>query len=165
MRLLTLLHSFLTTLKGFIILLIIFMGIGIGFGTTSLQQLNQGSRQFVDTTMLNLLTHWDNYEFFTYTSNGLQQQLTTSQLQQMKWAFNRFGNLLNYQGAIGGIFHSPTAWWQVGARYKILANFEGGRFTAMVTLIKQEGNWAIGRFDYRCDFYPIAKQVGSLIFI
>jgi hypothetical protein len=165
MHLLTLIHRFLTTLKGFIILLIIFISIGIGFGTTSLQQLNQGSRQFVDTTMLSLLTHWDNHEFFTYTSNGLQQRLTAAQLQQMKWVFRRLGNLLNYQGAIGGVFHSPTAWWQVGARYKIQANFEGGRFIAIITLIKQEGNWAIGRFDYRCNFYPIEKQVGSLIFI
>ena len=165
MHLLTLLHSFLTTLKGFIILLIIFISIGVGFGTTSLQRLSQGSRQFVDTTMLSLLIHWDNHKFFTYTSNGLQHQLTVAQLQQMRWVFKRLGNLLNYRGATGGIFHSPTTWWQVGARYKIQANFEGARFTAIITLIKQEGNWAIGRFDYQCDFYPMEKQVGSLISI
>lgn len=165
MHLLTLLHSFLTTLKGFIILLLLFIGIGIGFGTTSLQQLNQGSRQFVDTTMLNLLTHWDNSEFFTYASDRLQQRLTGIQLQQMKGVFNQLGHLLNYQGAIGGIFHSPTTWWQVGARYKIQANFEGGKLIALITLIKQEGHWAIGQFDYRCHFYPIEKKVGSLMLI
>ncbi len=165
MYLLTLFHSFLTTLKGFTILLIIFISIGIGFGTTSLQQLNQGSRQFVDTTMLSLLIHWDNHKFFAYTSDRLQQGLTQGQLQQMKWVFNQLGHLLNYQGAIGGIFHSPTTWWQVGARYKIQANFEGGKFIALITLIKQDGHWAIAQFNYRCNFYPIEKKVGSLILV
>lgn len=162
MRLLTIFHSFLTTFSGFFILLIIFVSLGLGYGSFSLRQMNQDARRFVNTTMLGLFADWDNSHFLTYTSEELQEHITDDQLRKMGQVFTRLGELFNYHGARGGLFRSASSWWHVGARYKVQASFQGGQFIAVVTLIKQQGNWTIGRFDYQYVFLPMEKHSGSL---
>jgi hypothetical protein len=155
-------HSFFSTLRGFLILLIVSITLGVGYALFSLQQMNVEARSFINTTMLSLFVDWNNDDFMTYTSRELRKNLTPKQLENINIVFIRLGQLLNYHGAQGGVFRSPRAWWELVARYKVRASFQGGQFVAVVTLIKQQGNWVIGRFEYQYAFFPKEPHHGSL---
>ncbi len=162
MRLKILFYNSFNTLSGFIILLILFVSIGTIYSTFSLQQMNIEVRRFVNKTMLDLLVDWDESKFLTYTSDELQQHLTDKQLRKMNLIFIHLGELLNYQGANGSVFRSMNSWWHTTARYKVLASFQGGQFMAIITLIKENGNWIIVKFDYQYAFFPNRRRLGSV---
>lgn len=162
MRLLTVFHRFLTTLNGFIFLLGLFFVIGIGFSTSSLQQMNHEARYFVNTTMLNLFVQWNEDKFATFTSDEMRERMTEDQLIRLNMVFNHLGHLLNYHGARGGLYRSSASWWLMVARYRVRASFKGGQFVAVITLIKQDGRWTIGRFDYQYAFFSNQAHPGSL---
>jgi hypothetical protein len=155
-------HSFFSSKTGFTILLIVSIGIGVGYSIFSLKQMHAETREFVNIAMLDLFSEWNENEFINYTSNRMQKKLTNDKLQKINIVFIRLGNLLNYHGAYGGLFHSKASWLHVVVRYHVSANFKGGKFAALVTLIKQHGNWAIGKFEYKYAFLPMEQQVGSL---
>ncbi|EDN65637.1 hypothetical protein BGP_5237 [Beggiatoa sp. PS] len=81
----------------------------------------------------------------------------------MRNVFRHLGRLLNYHGAYGGLYRSSTSIWHINPRYKVLASFKGGRFVAIITLIKQQGKWVIGRFEYKYTFFSNKRYVGTLI--
>jgi hypothetical protein len=162
MRLNTFFHSLFTTLSGFFVLLIVIVSLGIIYGTFSLRQMNIEARGFANITMLGLFADWNNRKFLTYTSSDLQKKLTDKQLQKINQVFTRLGELLNYHGASGGLFRSSISWWHVNPRYRVRASFQGGQFIAIITLIKQQGIWAIGRFEYKYVFFSIQRRTGSL---
>ena len=162
MHLNTVFHNLFTTLHGFLILLLVSISLVVGYALFSLEQMNLDARGFVNTTMLDLFVDWDNQDFMRYTSDELQQNLTKEQLENIHVVFIRLGELLNYHGAVGSVFQSSGAWWQLVARYKVQASFQGGQFVAIVTLIKQQGDWVIGRFEYQYAFFPQKPHHGSL---
>jgi hypothetical protein len=47
-------------------------------------------------------------------------------------------------------------------RYTVVASFDGGEFVGMITLIKQNAQWSIGRFEYKYNFFPIQRDNSSL---
>ena len=143
------LNSLFTILSGLIILSI---SIGVIYGTFTLQQINRKTQIFVNTTMLGLFADWNNSEFLIHASDELQQNLTIEQLDKINSVFTQLGKLLNYHGAQGGVFRSTTSLWSVNARYKVHASFQGGQFTAIISLVEQQGKWVIGRFDYQYAF-------------
>ena len=96
------------------------------------------------------------------TSKELQQQMTKMQINDFNTIFGQLGELLNYHGAYGGLFRSSTSIWHINPRYKVIASFQGGQFTAIITLIKRQGKWAIGRFEYKYTFFPNKRHSGSL---
>lgn len=155
-------HSFFSSKTGFTILLIISIGTGVGYSVFSLKQMHTETREFVNLAMLNLFSEWDETEFLDYTSNRMQKKLTDTKLQKINVVFTRLGKLLNYHGAYGGLFHSKFSWLHVVVCYQVSANFQGGKFAALVTLIKQRGNWTIAKFEYKYAFFPMERQVGSL---
>jgi len=158
----TFLYNLFATTTGFIFVLIILIVLGTGFGTLSLQQMNVDGREFVNTKMLGLLADWDTKKFLNCTSNELQQNLTEEQLDKMNFVFTSLGELFNYHGAYGGLFISTTNSLHVNPRYKVRASFQGGYFLAIIILIKQQGKWVIGRFDYKYSFFPNQRHIGSL---
>ncbi len=160
MHLNTFFRNSFVTINGFTILLIVL--IFLGTSTLSLKQMNLQGREFVNLTMLSLLADWNTKKFLNYTSNELQQHLTAEQLDKMNSVFIRLGNLLNYYGAHGGLFISSTNSWHINPRYKVQASFQGGYFLAVIILIKQQGKWVIGRFDYKYSFFPNKRHIGSL---
>ncbi|HEW99027.1 MAG TPA: hypothetical protein ENF37_10395 [Beggiatoa sp.] len=162
MRLNSLFHNLFTTRRGFVVLLFISITLGAGYGSFSLQQMNIEARGFVNTTMLGLLADWDESEFLIHASDDLRQQMTSEQLSKINVVFTCLGELLNYHGAKGGLFRSTAYWWHVSPRYKVLASFQGGQFVAVITLIKQQGNWVIGRFEYKYAYFPLQRHPGSL---
>jgi hypothetical protein len=162
MRLKTSFHRFFSTLHGFVILLFISVTLGATYATISLKQMNFEARGFVNLTMLDLLVDWDNRKFMTHTSHELQQKMTKEQLYNMRNVFRRLGRLLNYHGAYGGLYRSSTSIMHINPRYKVLASFKGGQFFAIITLIKQQGKWVIGRFEYKYTFIPNKQHTGSL---
>ena len=155
-------HSFFSSKTSFIILLIISIGAGIGYSIFSFKQMHIETREFVNIAMLDLFSEWDEDEFFNYTSNRMQKKLTNAKLQEINVVFTRLGKLLNYHGAYGGLFHSEVSWLHVVICYQVSANFQGGKFAALITLIKQQGKWVIGKFEYKYAFFPIERQLGSL---
>jgi hypothetical protein len=163
MRLLTLLHHFLTTLKGFTLLLILFLILSIGYAIFSLQQMRNETRYFANITMLDLLAQWNENLFFIATTQELREHLTDEQLQRLDMVFTQLGELLNYHGIKGGLYRSSDSWLHIAARYKVQASFQGGQFVAIITLVKEKGHWKIGRFDYQYAFFTIKKQPGSVI--
>jgi hypothetical protein len=162
MRLNTFFYNLFTTLRGFALLLIISITLGSTYGFFTLQQMNQETRQFVNTTILSLLADWDEKKFLTHTSKGLRQQLTDKRLHQINGVFIRMGELLNYHGAKGGLFRSSGLWWHVSPRYRVQASYQGGQLMVTITLIKQQGQWTIGRFEYQYAYFPIRRHPGSL---
>jgi len=162
MRLNRLFYNLFTTLRGFALLLLISITLGSIYGSFTLQQMNQETRQFVNTTVLSLLADWDENKFLTHSSNGLRQQLTDERLLQINKVFIRLGELLNYHGAKGGLFRSGGIWWHVSPRYRVQASYQGGQLMATITLIKQQGQWTIGRFEYQYAYFPIHRHPGSL---
>ncbi|MBE9561827.1 MAG: hypothetical protein IMF12_03025 [Proteobacteria bacterium] len=92
----------------------------------------------------------------------MQKKITTNKLQKINVVFTRLGKLLNYHGAYGGLFHSKSSWLHVVVCYQVSANFQGGKFAALVTLIKQRGDWTIAKFEYKYTFLPVERQLGSL---
>ncbi|RKZ90762.1 MAG: hypothetical protein DRR19_09140 [Candidatus Parabeggiatoa sp. nov. 1] len=162
MRFSILFHRLFKTLRGFLVLLIVSISLGAGYGIFGLRQMNIEARGFVNTTMLGLFANWDNSDFLIYTSDELQKNLTTDQLNQINGVFAHLGELLNYHGAKGGLFRTTTSWWRMNPRYKVLASFQGGQFVAVITLIRQQGNWVIGRFEYKYTFFPNRQHPGSL---
>jgi hypothetical protein len=133
--------------------------ISITLGTISLRQMDNEAREFINTTILGLFADWNNRDFLTHTSNELRQNLTDEQLHKINLIFRRLGKLLNYHGAYGGV--SITR-WHIRVRYKAQASFQNGQFTATITLIKRQGNWAIGRFEYQYAFFPNRRHSGSI---
>jgi hypothetical protein len=155
-------HRFFSTLHGFTLLLFISILVGAAYGILSLQQMNTEARNFVNMTMLELFADWDNKDFVNRTSTELQQQMTISQLNDFNIVFSQLGDLLNYHGAYGGLFRASASIWHLNPRYKVTASFQGGQFTAFITLIKRQGKWAIGRFEYKYTFFPNKRHSGSL---
>lgn len=155
-------HSFFSSKTDFTILLIISIVIGVGYSIFSFKQMHSETREFVNIAMLDLFSEWDETEFLNYTSNRMQKKLTSAKLQKINIVFTRLGKLLNYHGAYGGIYHSDSSWLHVVVRYQVSASFQDGKFAAIVTLIKQHGNWAIAKFEYRYAFFPIERGLGSL---
>ena len=155
-------HSFFSSKTSLIILLIVSIGAGIGYSILSLKQMHLETREFVNIAMLDLFYEWDETEFFNYTSNRMQKKLTNAKLQKINIVFTRLGKLLNYNGAYGGLFHSKVSWLHVVVCYQVSANFQGGKFAALITLIKQRGKWVIGKFEYKYAFFPMERQQGSL---
>ncbi len=158
-------HSFFSSKTSFIILLIVSIGTGIGYSIFSLKQMHVETREFVNIAMLDLFSEWNEDEFLNYTSNRMQKKLTNAKLQEINVVFIRLGKLLNYHGAYGGLFRSKVSWLHVVVCYQVSANFQGGKFAALITLIKQHGKWVIGKFEYKYAFFPIKRQLGSLILV
>jgi len=152
----------MNNLRGFFILIIISLSLVSGYGTFSLQQMNIEAREFINRSMLGLFVDWNDRDFLTHTSNELQQKVTDEQLQKMNVVFTRLGELLNYHGAYGGLFRSSHNWWYINPRYKVHASFQGGYFIAIITLIKRQGKWIIGRFEYKYSFFSNERHAGSL---
>ncbi|MDM8559562.1 hypothetical protein [Candidatus Parabeggiatoa sp. HSG14] len=157
----TFFHRLFTTLSGFF-LLIIFASLGTIYGTFSLQQIHTEARGFTNITMLGLFVDWNNRVFLTHTSNELRKNLTEDQLYKIDKIFTQLKELLKYHGAKGGLFRSNTTWWHINPRYSVQGSFQGGQFMAIITLVKQQENWAIGRFEYKYVFFPIPRHVSSM---
>ncbi len=155
-------HKFFSSKTGFTIFLIVSIGAGVGYSIFSVKQMHSETREFVNIAMLDLFSEWNETEFLNYTSNRMQKKLTNVKLQKINIVFTKLGKLLNYHGAYGGLFNSNSSWLQVVVCYQVSANFQGGKFAALVTLIKQHGEWAIGKFEYKYAFFPIERQLGSL---
>ncbi|MDM8564999.1 hypothetical protein QUF74_05040 [Candidatus Halobeggiatoa sp. HSG11] len=155
-------HNFFSSKTGFTILLIVSIVAGVGYSIFSLRQMHAETREFVNVAMLNLFSEWDETEFLNYTSNRMQKKLTNTKLQKINVVFTRLGKLLNYHGAYGGLFHSESSWLHVVVCYQVSGNFQGGKFAALVTLIKQRGDWTIAKFEYKYAYFPLERQLGSL---
>jgi len=147
-------------LKTFFITLIGLVIISISLGAINLRQMDKETRDFINTTMLDLFVDWNNSEFLTYTSNEFREKLTNEQLSKINLVFERLGNLLNYHGAEGGV--SRNNYWDISVRYKVQASFQNGQFSATITLIKQQEKWTISRFEYQYSFFPNRRDEGSL---
>jgi len=150
------LNTFFITLISLTFLVII----SISLGAINLRQMDKETREFINTTMLGLFVDWNNSEFLTYTSNEFRQNLTNEQLSKINLVFQRLGNLLNYHGAQGGVSRNND--WDISVRYKVHASFQNGQITAIITLIKWQEKWTIGRFEYQYAFFPNRRDEGSL---
>ncbi|WP_069471145.1 hypothetical protein [Candidatus Marithrix sp. Canyon 246] len=148
--------------RSFVTLLLLLIIISITYVNYSVKQINRETKVFINTTMLVLLADWDEKKFFNYSSYALQQNLTETQLNQINDVFIELGSLLNYHGAYGGLFRSSTSWWLMNPRYTVVASFDGGEFIGVITLIKQNSQWSIGRFEYKYNFFPIQRDNSSL---
>jgi len=148
--------------RSFVTFLLLLIIISITYVNYSVKQINRETKVFINTTMLVLLADWDEKKFFNYSSYALQQNLTEKQLNQINDVFIQLGSLLNYHGAYGGLFRSSTSWWLMNPRYTVVASFDGGEFIGVITLIKQNAQWSIGRFEYKYNFFPIQRDNSSL---
>jgi hypothetical protein len=162
MRLKHFFANFIKIFFGYLVVLLVFVSIGVSYGLWSQQQMRQESQQFVNITMLGLLAGWDDNEFLGHIAPELQNHTTEEQLRDIKRGFANLGGLLNYHGAQGGLFRTGQWWWQVVARYQVQASFQRGGFSAEIVLVKQQGKWIIGSFEYEYSLFPIAPQLGSL---
>lgn len=142
--------------RSFVTFLLLLIIISITYVNYSVVQINRETKVFINTTMLVLLADWDETKFFNYSSYALQQNLTEKQLNQINDVFIQLGGLLNYHGAYGG------SRWLMNPRYTVIASFDGGEFIGIITLIKQNSQWSIGRFEYKYNFFPIQRDNSSL---
>lgn len=148
--------------RRFITFLLLMIIVSITYINYSVEQINRETKVFINTTMLGLLADWNEDQFLHYSSQALQQNLTQKQLNKINHVFIQLGNLLKYHGAYGGVFRSNTSWWLMNPRYTVIASFDGGEFIGIITLIKQDAKWSIGRFEYKYNFYPIRRDNSSL---
>jgi hypothetical protein len=155
-------NNLFTTLRSFFLLIILSITLGVGYATFSLREINFEARGFINITMLGLFADWNESDFLMHISHELRKNMTDRQLQQMNGVFARLGKLLNYHGAYGGLFRSRKNWWYINPHYKVHASFQGGYFAATITLIKQQGKWAIGRIEYQYRFFPNKRDSASL---
>lgn len=146
----------------YMVIFLLFVNIGLWYGYYTRESVHREVRYFVNLTLLNLLTDWSEKKFLTHASIQLRQRTSREQWQKMNTIFLQLGELLNYHGAVGKLFHVGHWWGKVVARYEVQASFQKGYFVATVTLISEEGRWKINGFYYEYTLFPMPKLQDSV---
>lgn len=146
----------------YVVIFLLFVNIGLWYGYHIKESVHQEVQYFVNLTMLSLLSDWSEKKFLTHASLELQQRTSKEQWQRMNSIFIQLGELLNYHGAAGKLFHVGHWWGKIVARYQVQASFQKGYFMATVTLISEDGHWKINGFYYEYTFFPMPRLQDSV---
>ncbi len=121
----------------------------IGFAAYSGTKHDASSKEYVDQSVLPIVSTWSVVEFLDRASPELKAIATREQLDQLFKKLSELGKLKEYQGSNGESLMSvtPQNGKQITAKYKAKALFENGEAEILIQLIKHDGNWQIINFQ------------------
>lgn len=152
-----LLYQSLLILRNLLLLILCLLGINYAYSWFNAEQLKRESSQFVNLTFLPLFADWQSQGLVQHADEVLQHQLTTDRLNRLDNLFQHLQGLVQYQGASGYVVHHSSSLWRPTARYQLKARFEYGEFAAVVSVVREWGEWKIDRFYYEYNFYPFLQ--------
>lgn len=120
------------------------------------------AHRWLDITLLELLTDWDETKFLSNSSELLIENTSSEQREDTQHIFKRLGELLQYHGSSGQIVQYGLFLQTTQLQYQATAQFENGSFFAILILTQEEQQWKIAQFYYEYAFYPHQKLLGSL---
>jgi hypothetical protein len=121
---------------------------GIGFLIKNGQDLDGGSRAYVDDSVVAITTHWDKDELWKRASPNLRGVLKADDLRNLfQTAGGALGPLQQYRGATGeatiSFFNTQI---RIFANYIAKASFEKGDADFKIGLVKIGDAWMIEGF-------------------
>lgn len=120
------------------------------------------AHRWLDITLLELLTDWDETKFLSNSSELLIENTSSEQRESTQQIFERLGELLQYHGSSVQVVQYGLFFQTTQLQYQAIAHFENGSFFVVLTLTKEAQQWKIAQFYYEYAFYPHQKQLGSL---
>jgi len=155
-------HHLIQTFNTFLITLLIVLGLQFCYFYYVQQIVEKQAHRWLDLTLLDLLTEWDESKFLTLSSSNLIENMTVEQHDNTKQIFQKLNQLLQYHGSDGQIVQYGLFFQTTQIRYQAQASFKHGALFAIITLVKEAEQWKIEQFYYEYAFYPQQKQQGSL---
>ncbi len=140
-------RKFIFVLAGVALLVLLAVGTGVGIIVYHGIQFDRQSREYVKEAVVAIAQDWDKEEL---VGRGSREFLAVSDedIEKVMVKFRELGALQSYQGASGqaNMNYTTDAGKRVTARYVANLEFETGPATAVVDLIREDGQWKIYHF-------------------
>jgi len=142
--------KFLTALGILFLLILIVGGTVVGYIVHQGSGLDTESKNFVDSTVPKIISHWDMAEFDRADDKAVMEKAGFNADQESKlfaWCQKTLGPMTEYKGAEGQALINFSGGKQyLSAQYSVSAAFQNGPAAVNVTLSKDSGEWKIVGF-------------------
>lgn len=152
----------LQTFRTFLITFVLVLGFQFGYFYYIQIFFEKQAHPWLDRTLLELLTDWDQQQFLAHGGRQLIANMTQAQGDSTQRTFDKLGELFKYHGSEGQVVQYGLLLQTTRIRYQAHADFKRGAIFAVFTLVKEAEQWKIEQFYYEYAFYPQRKQLDSL---
>jgi len=128
--------------------LLVVMGVFIGFAAYKGSKLDASSKAYVDANVPPIVSTWSEAELLKRASPELLKVVSAEELSLLFKKLSQLGSLVKYEEAKGNsnIVFTSAEGKVITANYVAKATFDKGSATIQIRLIEKNGQWKLLRF-------------------